>query len=92
MSWRPSWNLEPCGTLAAYRRHSRSGEKPCEACRQARNAANRARSWRRAKAEAAWRAQAEDDYRASVGLPSLGLERDVRALVALIAETVREAA
>ena len=90
MSWRPSWNLEPCGTLAAYRRHSRSGEKPCEACRGARNADGQAR--RRAKAEAFWRERAEDDYRASVGLPSLGLERDVRALVALIAETVREAA
>lgn len=24
--------LEPCGTLAAYRRHYRDGEQPCEAC------------------------------------------------------------
>ena len=88
MSWRPSWNLEPCGTLAAYRRHSRAGEKPCEACRVRRNADSQAR--RRAKAEAFWRAQAEDDYRASAGLPSLGQERDVRALVALIAPHVAQ--
>jgi C-5 cytosine-specific DNA methylase len=84
VSYRPWWNLEPCGTLAAYRRHSRRGEKPCEACRQARNAGNRAT--RRAKAEAFWRVQAEDDYRASAGLPSREQERDVRALVALLAE------
>ena len=86
MSYRRPWNLEPCGTLAAYRRHSRAGEKPCEACRETRNADSQAR--RRAKAEAFWRAQAEDDYRAAVGLPSLGQERDVRALVALIAGAV----
>ena len=28
---------EPCGTLAAYRRHYRRGEPPCDACRIARN-------------------------------------------------------
>lgn len=27
--------LQPCGTTAAYRRHYRHGEKPCERCRQA---------------------------------------------------------
>ena len=90
MSYRRPWNLEPCGTLAAYRRHSRAGEKPCEACRRARNADGQAR--RRAAAEAFWRARAEDDYRASAGLPSRGQERDVRALVALIAEAVSRAA
>ena len=90
MSWRPRWNLEPCGTLAAYRRHSRRGEKPCEACRETRNADSQAR--RRAKAEAFWRARAEDDYRAAVGMPSRALERDVRALVALIAGAVSRAA
>lgn len=26
---------QPCGTPAAYRRHYRLGEKPCDACRQA---------------------------------------------------------
>ena len=90
MSWRPRWNLEPCGTLAAYRRHSRRGEKPCEACRETRNADSQAR--RRAAAEAFWRARAEDDWRASAGLPGREQERDVRALVALIAEAVTRAA
>jgi hypothetical protein len=89
VSYRPWWNLEPCGTLAAYRRHSRRGEKPCEACRQARNAAGRAR--RRARAAAFWRAQAEDDYRASVGMPSREQERAVGTLVALLAEACRAA-
>jgi hypothetical protein len=83
MSWRPRENLEPCGTPAAYRRHSRAGEKPCEACRRWRNADGQAR--RRARAEAFWREQAEDAYRTSVGLPSLEQERAVRALVALLA-------
>lgn len=27
--------LKPCGTTAAYRRHLRHGERPCEHCRQA---------------------------------------------------------
>lgn len=31
----------PCGTRAAYRRHQRHGERPCEACRGAENAAAR---------------------------------------------------
>jgi hypothetical protein len=87
VSYRPSWNLEPCGTLAAYRRHSRRGEKPCEACRQARNADGQAR--RRARAEAFWRALAEDDYRASAGMPSREQERAVRTLVALLAEALQ---
>ena len=26
---------QPCGTLAAYRRHQRAQEAPCEACRAA---------------------------------------------------------
>lgn len=38
---RPSWNLEPCGTPAAYRRHYRKGQKPCQRCRDAFNAAKR---------------------------------------------------
>ena len=35
--------LQPCGTWAAYRRHRRAGETPCEACREAdtRRARNR---------------------------------------------------
>jgi hypothetical protein len=27
---------QPCGTLAAYRRHHRHGEPPCRSCRQAK--------------------------------------------------------
>lgn len=29
--------LEPCGTLAAHRRHQRNGERPCDACRDIYN-------------------------------------------------------
>jgi hypothetical protein len=25
--------IKPCGTIAAYRRHLRNSEQPCEACR-----------------------------------------------------------
>jgi hypothetical protein len=100
VSWRPRWNLEPCGTLAAYRRHSRAGEKPCEACREARNAANRVRTWRRAKSEAFWRAQqaqAEADYATSVEAwraeheesVRRQQERAVRTLVALLTEALQ---
>jgi len=28
-------NRAPCGTLAAYQRHNRRGERPCPACRRA---------------------------------------------------------
>lgn len=34
---------EPCGTLAAYRRHIRNGEATCDACRAVNNAENIAR-------------------------------------------------
>jgi hypothetical protein len=30
-------DVQPCGTVAAYRRHYRHGEKPCWSCRQARS-------------------------------------------------------
>lgn len=33
--------LKPCGTPAAYRRHLRHGEYPCEACREAELERNR---------------------------------------------------
>lgn len=35
MSGRTWSNREPCGTMAAARRHYRNGEKPCDACREA---------------------------------------------------------
>ena len=31
----PEDRLQPCGTLAAYRRHQRRGEPPCHDCRLA---------------------------------------------------------
>jgi hypothetical protein len=31
----PDWQLKPHGTLAAYRRHLRRGERACESCLQA---------------------------------------------------------
>lgn len=34
-------DLKPCGTPAAYRRHLRHGQEPCDACREAENARNR---------------------------------------------------
>jgi len=38
---RPAWNLEPCGTTAAYRRHYRKGQRPCQRCRDANSLAQR---------------------------------------------------
>jgi len=34
--------LKPCGTLAAYKRHLRMGEKPCDACTSANTATRKA--------------------------------------------------
>lgn len=36
-------NPQPCGTPAAYRRHKRKGEEPCNPCREAAQAKDRAR-------------------------------------------------
>lgn len=33
--------LRPCGTEAAYRRHTKRGEPPCDACREAKRAGRR---------------------------------------------------
>ncbi len=38
-----SADLKPCGTLSACRRHYSRGETPCDACRAAQSAYNRAR-------------------------------------------------
>lgn len=43
MSWRRAADREPCGTMAAARRHWRYGEVPCEACRAAELEYQRAR-------------------------------------------------
>jgi hypothetical protein len=38
---------QPCGTVGAYSRHRRNGERPCEACRAAVRAYNREYEQRR---------------------------------------------
>lgn len=43
MSYRPWWNLEPCGTDSAYKRHLVHGELTDQACRDAHAAAE---AWR----------------------------------------------
>lgn len=40
---RTAAHVPDCGTLTAYRRHLRRGEKPCGACRVANADASRAR-------------------------------------------------
>ena len=41
-------DLRPHGTTAAYKRHYRRGEQPCEACRQAQSRYNERRNAKRA--------------------------------------------
>lgn len=36
-------SLQPCGTWAAYKRHTKAGEPPCEACAEASRRRSRAR-------------------------------------------------
>lgn len=36
--------LQPCGTYAAYRRHLRNGEDPCDQCKQAARDQNNTRN------------------------------------------------
>ena len=38
----PPRTLAPCGTTAAYARHLRHGEQPCDACREANAERHRA--------------------------------------------------
>lgn len=88
MTGRPSWNLEPCGTHAAYLRHGRRGELACQECLEAHTAYTTA--WRRARVYAlrreeaevaAWRAEHAESLRRQQ-------ERAVRMLVALLAEAL----
>lgn len=48
--------LRPCGTVAAYVRHLRHGEEPCDDCRKANNDAQnsnpRAKAYQRARIRA----------------------------------------
>lgn len=53
MSPAPS---KPCGTVAAYFRHYRHGEKPCQACKEAHNAHIREKYATNAQANAERRA------------------------------------
>lgn len=41
MSGRSKANVEPCGTVAAYRRHRAHGEPTCQPCRDAVSAERR---------------------------------------------------
>lgn len=42
--------LKACGTVAAYVRHKRAGEEPCDACREAYNAGHVPRAKARSRA------------------------------------------
>jgi len=83
-------HYKPCPSWSAYKLHLRSREVPCEPCRefvrdarQARRAAERAeRDYR--ESVAAWRAEHEASVRRQQ-------ERDVRAVVAVLAEAFAEA-
>ena len=67
-----SRELSPCGTLAAYRRHKRSGEPVCEACAEANRSDKNSR-----------KDQARSESGSAVGL-ALGVEPDVDDVDALI--------
>jgi hypothetical protein len=43
----PRAPVRPCGTWAAYKRHHRWGEAPCEACKEASRSRDRGRVERR---------------------------------------------
>ena len=45
---QPRRRVQPCGTPAAYKRHHRAGESPCDACLEARRAVDAARAARAA--------------------------------------------
>lgn len=47
--------LRPCGTVAAFQRHVRDGEAPCDECRAAKNDASR--QWARSQARQRFRAR-----------------------------------
>ncbi len=39
--------LKPCGTWAAYQRHIRNGEEPCDACERAMRRRSAEQYWER---------------------------------------------
>ena len=65
MSGRPFWDLTPCGTPAAYRRHRRNGEKPCAACKRAEAQYNSRRWADKAEAVNAGRRERYAEWRAA---------------------------
>lgn len=92
--------LKPCGTHAAYRRHLRAGEQPCEPCRAAareqKNARKQAqREAAAAEAQAAVPAVTDEVDRRQVLLEVLAVLRGQLATappqsVAAIAKQVRD--
>jgi hypothetical protein len=55
-------DLDPCGTVAAYMRHWRRGEKPCEACLQAKRDRYKERDSERALARARAMVRLRSEY------------------------------
>lgn len=41
-------DVQPCGTMAAWHRHYRAGETPCEVCKKAKAESDRKRDYRKA--------------------------------------------
>lgn len=94
-------DVAPCGTLAAYRRHLRAGEKPCTACRNANRDVKRAQADQRRRRNPASTPQVSRDgtpapaevidpatHSAATAAGDLRMVRDV--LVAAIGTVKRE--
>lgn len=79
---KPPRPYRPCGTVAAYRRHVRSGETPCDACKAANTAYAKTSASYRAKLAGTARAQklTEDQVRAIRAAHNLGQAIPVLAL------------
>lgn len=56
----------PCGTNAAFQRHYRNGEEPCQPCKDARRERGREANRNLTPAQKARKAQQEADYRAAL--------------------------
>ncbi len=79
---KPPRPYRPCGTVAAYRRHVRSGETPCDACKAANTAYAKTSASYRAKLAGTARAQklTEDQVRTIRAAHNLGQAIPVLAL------------
>jgi hypothetical protein len=78
--------LKPCGTTAAYVRHRRNGETPCQACRDAWAADHRARL----DADPRLKAQDRDRTRIRDAAAALLIERHREEFDQLLAEVRRQ--